>query len=179
MTCIVASMASLVRAGLLGAAVVLTGGIALAETYSAGGIQVVDPWARATPKGATVGAAYLAITNKGAEADRLIGGSAAPASRFEVHTTITEGGVAKMRPVTGLEIKPGETVELKPGGMHLMLMGLKQPLQQGQAVKGTLVFEKAGTIAVEFAVRPPGATGGSSSPGGQSGQSGQSGGHQH
>jgi copper(I)-binding protein len=150
-------MAVLLRAGLLGAAVLLVGGIAAAETYSAGSLEIVNPWARATPKGATVGGGFLTITNKGTEPDRLIGGSAAPVSRFEMHTTVTEDGVAKMRQVDGLEIKPGETVELKPGGMHLMLMGLKQPLQQGQTVKGTLVFEKAGTVAIEFTVQAIGA----------------------
>ncbi len=149
-------MAAILRAGLVGA-VVLIGGIAAAETYSAGGLQIGNPWARATPKGSTVTAGYLTITNKGTEADRLIGGSAAPASRFEVHDTVTEKGVARMRQVTSLEIKPGQTVELKPGGMHVMLMGLKQPLSKGQTVKGTLVFEKAGTLAVEFTVQAVGA----------------------
>jgi copper(I)-binding protein len=153
-------MAAIWRAALVGAAVLVIGGVAAAETYSAGGLQIGDPWARATPKGATVGAGYLTITNKGAQADRLIGGSAASAARFEVHTTVMENGVARMRQVTGLEIKPGETVELKPGGMHLMLVGLKQPLQQGQSVKGTLVFEKAGTVAIEFTVQGIGAPAG-------------------
>jgi periplasmic copper chaperone A len=153
-------MAATIRAGLFGAAFLLIGGIAAAETYSAGSLEIGSPWARATPKGATVGAGYLTITNKGPESDRLIGGSAAPASRFEVHTTVMENGVARMRPVNGLEIKPGETVELKPGGMHLMLMGLKQPLTNGQTVKGTLVFEKAGTVAIEFAVQAVGAPSG-------------------
>ncbi|MPZ39374.1 MAG: copper chaperone PCu(A)C [Rhizobiales bacterium] len=148
----------ILRAGLVGAAaILLVGGIATAETYSAGGLQIGNPWARATPKGSTVGAGYLTITNKGSEADRLIGGSLAPASRIEVHTAVTEGGVAKMRQVTGLEIKPGETVELKPGGMHVMFMGLKQALKQGQTVKGTLVFENAGTVAIEFTVQGVGA----------------------
>jgi copper(I)-binding protein len=153
-------MAANWRAALVGMAVVLIGGVAAAETYSAGGLQIGDPWARATPKGATVGGGYLTITNKGAEVDRLIGGSLAPASRFEVHTTVTENGVARMRQVTSLEIKPGETVELAPGGMHVMFMGLKQPLQQGQTVKGTLVFEKAGTVAIEFSVQGIGAPAG-------------------
>lgn len=161
-------MATVLRAGLFGTAVLLIGGIALAETYSAGGLQIGNPWARATPKGSTVTAGYLTITNKGTEADRLIGGSAAPASRFEVHDTVTEKGVARMRQVTSLEIKPGQTVELKPGGMHVMLMGLKQPLSKGQTVKGTLVFEKAGTVAVEFTVQAIGAPSG-----------GQGGGHKH
>ena len=150
-------MAAILRAGLLGAAVLLIGGIAAAETYTAGGLQIGNPWARATPKGSTVSAGYLTITNKGPDADRLIGGSAVPASRFEVHTTVTENGVARMRQVSSLEIKPGETVELKPGGMHVMFMGLKQPLSKGQTVKGTLVFEKAGTVAVEFTVQAVGA----------------------
>jgi len=153
-------MAVVLRAGLIGAAVLLIGGMAVAETYSAGGLQIVSPWARATPKGSTVSAGYLTITNKGTEPDRLIGGSVAPASRFEVHTTVTENGVARMRQVASLEIKPGETVELKPGGMHVMLMGLKQPLTNGQTLKGTLVFEKAGTVAIEFAVQGVGAPAG-------------------
>ena len=153
-------MAAVLRAGLVGAAVFLIGGMAAAETYSAGGLQIVGPWARATPKGSTVSAGYLTITNKGQEADRLIGGSVAPASRFEVHTTVTEKGVARMRQVTSLEIKPGETVELKPGGMHVMFMGLKQPLTSGQTLKGTLVFEKAGTVAIEFTVQGVGAPAG-------------------
>jgi copper(I)-binding protein len=150
-------MAAILRAGLLGAAVVLIGGIAAAETYSAGGLQIGSPWARATPKGSTVTAGYLTITNKGTEADRLIGGSAAPASRFEVHTTVTENGVAQMRQVTSLEIKPGETVELKPGGLHVMMMELKQPFAKGGEIKGTLQFEKAGSVDVVFPVQGMGA----------------------
>src|SRR5690349_10244092 len=104
-------MAAILRAALVGAAVVLVGGIAAAQTYSAGNLEISSPWARATPKGASVGAGYLTITNKGTEPDRLIGGSAAPASRFEVHTTTAENGVAKMRQVNSVEIKPGETVQ--------------------------------------------------------------------
>jgi copper(I)-binding protein len=149
-------MAVMLRVALFGAAVFLLGGIAAAETYSASGLEIGNPWARATPKGAKVGAGYLTITNKGTETERLIGGSAAVASRFEVHATVTENGVGQMRRVEALEIKPGETVELRPGGMHVMLMGLKQPLQAGQSVKGTLVFEKAGTVPIEFAVQGPG-----------------------
>ena len=153
-------MAVVLHAGLVGAAVFLIGGMAAAETYSAGSLQIVSPWARATPKGSTVSAGYLTIINKGQEPDRLTGGSLLSASRFEVHGTVTENGVARMRQVTSLEIKPGETVELKPVGMHVMFMGLKQPMAQGQTVKGTLVFEKAGTVAIEFSVQPPGATSG-------------------
>ena len=126
---------------------------AIAEDYSIGTLQIGNPWTRATPKGSTVAGGYMKITNKGSGPDRLVGGSAAVAGRFEVHSMVMEQGVAKMRPVEGgLEIKPGETVELKPGSLHVMLMGLKQPLQKGQKVKGTLEFEKAGKVEIEYAV---------------------------
>src|SRR5262245_66130556 len=97
-------LAAILRAGLFGAAALLIGGIAAAETYSAGGLQIGNPWARATPKGSTVTAGYLTITNKGTEADRLIGGSAALASRLEVLDTVTENGGGRMVQVTGPEM---------------------------------------------------------------------------
>jgi periplasmic copper chaperone A len=132
---------------------------ALAADYNVGSIAIGNPWTRATPKGATVAGAYLSISNKGSAPDRLVGGSAAVAGQFEVHSMVMEQGVAKMRPVEGgLEIKPGETVELKPGSLHVMLTGLKQPLQKGQKVKGTLEFEKAGKVDIEYAVESLGAT---------------------
>jgi periplasmic copper chaperone A len=134
-------------------------GGAVAEDYSTGTIQIGKPWTRATPKGATVAGGYMTISNKGSAPDRLLGGSAAVAGRFEIHSMVTEQGVAKMRPVEGgLEIKPGETVELKPGSFHVMLMGLKQPLEKGQKVKGTLEFEKAGKVDIEYAVEALGVT---------------------
>jgi copper(I)-binding protein len=145
------------RAVLLGAAFSLLAGAAGAEDYSAGDVTVGNPWARATPKGANVAAAYLTITNTGGATDRLLSGSTNVASRFEVHTMVIEDGVAKMRPVEGgLEIKSHETVELKPGSYHVMLMGLTQQLQQGQRMTGTLVFERAGKVDIEFAVVPIG-----------------------
>jgi periplasmic copper chaperone A len=131
----------------------LAAGDAIAEDYNIGTLQIDNPWTRATPKGSSVAGAYMKITNKGSAPDRLVGGSAAVAGRFEVHSMVMEHGVAKMRPVEGgLEIKPGETVELKPGSLHVMLMGLKQPLEKGQKVKGTLEFEKAGKVDIEYAV---------------------------
>jgi periplasmic copper chaperone A len=134
-------------------------GHAMAESYTVGSLEIGSPWTRATPKGATVAGAYLTISNKGTASDRLIGGSSAIAARFEVHSMVMEQGVAKMRPVTGgLEIKPGETVELKPGSLHVMLLGLKQPLAKGDKVKGTLEFEKAGKVEIEYAVEALGAT---------------------
>lgn len=132
---------------------------ASAEDYTLGPITIGQPWTRATPKGAPVAGGYLTITNKGTAPDRLIGGSVPFAGRFEVHMMTVEQGVMRMRPVGpgGLEIKPGETVALTPGGLHVMFLGLKRPLEPGERPKGTLVFEKAGTIEVEYAVEPIGA----------------------
>ena len=91
------------------------------------------------------------------QADRLTGGTLPVAGRFEVHEMAMDGGVMKMRELKkGLEIKPGETVELKPGGFHLMFMDLKQGLKEGESYKGTLVFEKAGKIEVEYKIGPIG-----------------------
>jgi periplasmic copper chaperone A len=93
--------------------------------------------------------------------DRLVGGSATIAAHVEVHEMAMDNGVMKMRELEkGLEIKPGETVELKPGGYHMMLMNLKEPAVDGGKVEGTLVFEKAGTIAIYYHVRALGATSG-------------------
>jgi copper(I)-binding protein len=152
----------------LAAALALIAGPGLAETYKLGAIEIEQPWARATPKGATIGAGYMKITNKGTEADRLVGGTVAFAQRFEVHSMAMEQGVMKMREVKdGLEIKPGETVELKPGGYHVMFVDLKQPLKQGDKVKVTLTFAKAGTIDVEYPVEAMGASAPARGSGGQ------------
>ena len=132
---------------------------ARAHDYNIGSLNVGHPWARATPKGAAVAGGYLKITNTGKEADRLIGGSAAFAGRVEIHEMSEESGVMKMRHLPkGIEIKPGETVELKPGAVHVMFMDLKVPLVKDQKPrpKGTLVFEKAGTVEVEYAIEAVG-----------------------
>ena len=122
-------------------------------TYKVGKLVITAPWARATPKGAPVGGGYLTITNTGSEPDRLIGGSFPGAARFEVHEMTMQNGVMRMRPVAkGIEIKPGQTVELKPGGYHLMFFGLKQQLKQGDTVSGTLQFAKAGRVEITFRV---------------------------
>ena len=129
-----------------------------AQEFKAGSIEVDNPWSRATPKGAKVAAGYLTIKNTGTDPDRLLSGTSAAAGKVEVHEMSMDKGVMKMRPVAGgLEIKPGETVELKPGSYHLMIMGLKQQIQQGKPFKASLNFEKAGPVEVEFNVVAPGA----------------------
>jgi periplasmic copper chaperone A len=131
-----------------------------AYDYKAGAIEIDRPWARAVPKGAAVAAAYLTIHNTGSEPDRLVSGSTPVAGAFEVHEMSMNDGVMKMRPIEGgLEIKPGATVELKPQSLHIMMTGLKQPIRKGQSFKGTLVFEKAGPVEVEFSVEAVGAMG--------------------
>jgi|ERR1041385_2309466 copper(I)-binding protein len=124
-----------------------------AENYKVGSLVVDHPWTRATPKSATVAGGYVKITNTGSTPDRLTGGSAEVSRKFEVHEMSMEGGVMKMRELKdGLEIPPGATVELKPGSYHIMMMNLSRPLAKGEKVKGSLTFEKAGKVDVEFAV---------------------------
>lgn len=132
-----------------------------AQAFKVGTLVVEASWARATPGGAKVAGGYMKITNMGKEADRLIGGSLPVAVEVEVHEMAMSNNVMRMRRLTdGLEIKPGESVELKPGGNHLMFMGLRGGLTAGQSVKGTLVFQKAGTVEVEYRVAPIGAQSG-------------------
>jgi copper(I)-binding protein len=135
---------------------------AQAEDVTVGSLKISAPWTRATPKGASVGGGYMKITNTGGAPDRLVGGSTEISDRFEIHEMSMDNGVMTMRPVAnGIEIKPGQTVEFKPGGYHVMFVGLKQPLAQGQPIKATLVFAKAGKVDVTFTVETIGAqTGG-------------------
>jgi copper(I)-binding protein len=129
-----------------------------ARDYKAGSLDIADLWSRATPKGSSVAAGYMKIKNTGSTPDRLVSGSSDIASKFEVHEMMMENGVAKMRPVKGgLEIKPGDTVELKPGSFHVMFVDLKAPLAAGDHIKATLLFEKAGAVNVEYDVRAMGA----------------------
>jgi copper(I)-binding protein len=129
-----------------------------ANEYRAGGLKIDNPWMRATPAGAKSAGGYLSITNTGGEPDKLVGGSVEGAQKFQVHKMSMENNVMKMSEVEGgLVIKPGETVELKPGSYHIMMMGLKKPYKEGQKVKGTLTFEKAGKVDVSFDVEAIGA----------------------
>ena len=130
-------------------------GVALAQDYAIGKIKVSQVWTRVTPPASKVAGGFMTITNTGTEPDTLTGGTALIAARLEVHEMAIDGGVMKMRELRpGLVIKPGETVTLKPGSFHVMFMDLKEPLAQGKSIKGTLVFQKAGTIEIEYKVEP-------------------------
>ena len=102
---------------------------ARAADYDVGSIHISQPWARATPKGASTGAAYMTVTNKGTTPDRVSCASSDASAKCQIHSMTMDNGVMKMRPVEGgLEIKPGETITLKPSGFHVMLVDLKSPL---------------------------------------------------
>ena len=99
----------------------------------------------------------MTIKNNGSAADRLVGGSIDIADRFQMHAMTMEDGVAKMRELSDVEIKPGQVIEFKPGGSHVMFVNLKRPLNKGDHISGTLVFEHAGKVTVEYSVESVGA----------------------
>jgi periplasmic copper chaperone A len=132
---------------------------ALGQEFKAGDIMIENPWARATPKGAEVGGAYLTIQNRGAAPDRLTGGSADFAT-VEIHETTKANGVLQMRELTdGLAVPAHGTVRLAPEGYHLMFTHLTHSLTKGENFKATLNFERAGPIEIEFGVAGIGAAG--------------------
>jgi hypothetical protein len=135
-------------------ATVLLANVALAQTSQ---LEVSSPWARATPGKAENGAAYLTIQSP--IADRLVSVTSPVAKKTELHAMSMEGMVMKMRPMAGLDIPAGQAVSLKPGGEHLMLLGLNHPLREGQPFPLTLNFEKAGSRTVNVSVEKAGATG--------------------
>jgi copper(I)-binding protein len=127
-------------------------GAAGAHEFRLGELTIEHPYAIATPPAAKAGAGYLTIRNAGAEADRLVAVEA-PFPMVQVHATETDAsGVARMAPVEALEVPPGATVTLAPGGTHVMFMGLAEPLTAGDTLDAALVFEKAGRVEVQFNV---------------------------
>ena len=119
-----------------------------------GDMSVEHAWSRATPSAAPVAGGYLTIRNSGKAADKLIGGSSEISQAVEVHEMALNNGVMTMRSLaSGLEIKPGESVQLQPGGYHIMFTGLKRPLKQGETFKAQLTFAHAGKVDVVFTIR--------------------------
>ncbi len=124
-----------------------------AQTVTAGDIEISNPHARAMVPGAKVGGGYLSITNKGKADDKLVGIISTRAKSSEIHQMSVNNGVMTMRPVAdGLVIPAGQTIDLKPGGYHVMFTDVAEPFKQGETVKATLTFEQAGQVDVEFAV---------------------------
>lgn len=143
------------------AAVIAVASPALAEPATLGSLSVDAPWSRASAGAARAGAAFMTITNSGAEADRLVSAAAdATAARVELHTHTNDNGVMRMRQVPAIDLPAGETVTLQPGGLHVMMMGLTAPLAEGASFPVTLTFEKAGSLTVQVPVQAAGSMGG-------------------
>lgn len=121
-------------------------------------VTVSQAWARSTPGGARNGAAFLQVTAKGSP-DKLVGAKSDVAEQVELHNHIHEDGVMRMRRVDAIDVPAGQSVTLEPGGYHLMLMNLKRPLKVGESLDLTLIFEKAGEVAVTANIEPLGAKG--------------------
>jgi copper(I)-binding protein len=119
----------------------------------AAGIEISEAWARATPGQARNGAAYMVIENTADTADRLVSASSPVAERVELHAHTIVDGVARMREIEGIEVYPAEPVILQPGGLHLMLLGLTTPLQEGERFPVTLGFAEAGSVTAEVEIR--------------------------
>ena len=128
-----------------------------AQTPDAKPIVVDHPWARATPAGAKTGAAYMTLINNGSAGDRLLGATTPVADKIQFHSVSEDNGVSRMREMHDVAVAPGARVTFSPGGMHVMLVELKQPLKEGQTFPLSLTFEKAGNVDVMVSVAKVGA----------------------
>jgi copper(I)-binding protein len=138
---------------LAAAALCVFGSTADAHDYSVGDLKIEHPWAKPSLKGVPNGVAYMTITNTGEADDTLLAADADFSNAVELHTMSMTDGVMRMRQLeAGVPLPSGETVKLEPGGLHVMLIGLKQPLTEGQTLPLTLTFEEAGTLEVELAI---------------------------
>jgi periplasmic copper chaperone A len=126
--------------------------LALCASAAWGQVEIDKPWIRATAPGAKVAAGYMTIVNTAAQPDRLVGGVSAVAAKVETHVHIRDGEILRMREVQGYDIPAKGRFELRPGGAHLMLVDIRQPLKEGDSVPVTLKFERAGEVTVNFRV---------------------------
>jgi len=147
---------NLAAAALLGCAAIACALPAVAQPTPL--IEVSDAWARATTSMARAGGVFLTLTATGGT-DRVASVSSPVAETIELHETINDGGVMRMRPVPFLEVVPGTPAVLKPGGAHIMLLGLKRPLRRGETFPITVIFEKAPTVTATVTVQSAGASG--------------------
>ncbi|MCA3278249.1 MAG: copper chaperone PCu(A)C [Roseomonas sp.] len=152
-------MSHLTRRALGALMLTLPAGAVLAHgEITKGDIAITNPWTRAAGANAN-GAGFMTLKNNGSTGDRLISATSAGARVVELHTHIREGDVMRMRPVADIPIPPGQTVQLRPGGLHIMLIGLTEPLRQGATLPLTLRFERAGEVQVTLGVESAGARG--------------------
>ena len=127
---------------------------AFAADLVVGDLQLSAPWVRASVPGQVNGAGYVKIDSRAAQNDRLVSATTSGVNRVELHTIINENGVAKMREVPGIDVPAGASVQLMPGGFHIMFLGLQEPFKAGAVVPVTLKFEKAGEVKVDFEIKP-------------------------
>ena len=136
-------------------ALVLSATFAFAHEFKVGNLEIHHPWSKAMNPGAKTGGGFMTIMNHGTEPDRLLKVSSDVAGLIQIHEMKVDNGMMTMAEVPGgLEIAPGASVELAPGALHVMFMGVKQPFKEGEKFKAVLTFEKAGDVAVEFKVEP-------------------------
>ncbi|MFM5953320.1 MAG: copper chaperone PCu(A)C [Novosphingobium sp.] len=144
----------------LSAVVAIAAAPIAAANVRVGALSIDGAWSRETAPGQSVGGAFMAITNSGARADRLMSGSSPVAGEVQLHTMTMDGGVMRMRQVQGgVEVPAHGRLELKPGGFHVMFIGLKHALRQGERVPLTLRFQRAGQVTVQVHVQPIGSMG--------------------
>lgn len=143
-------------------------GATQAHDYKKGDLHIDHPWARPTPPSAKNGALYMEVRNGGAQSDTLTAVKTTLAAAVELHATLNEDGVMKMRRIEhGVEVPAGGSVKFEPGGFHVMLIGLAEPLQEGARHPVTLVFQKAGEISVDIKVEKGPASGAHHTSGGE------------
>ena len=147
-------MQTLFRAAAFLIAAAMSGQVSAGD-LEVGSLTLHGPWARASIGQAKAGAAYLTIVNTGNAVDRLVSAETPAAKMAQLHTHLMDGGVMKMRRVEAVEIAPGEPVVFRPGGLHIMMMGLKAPLREGESFALTLTFEKAGRVEVTVGIEAP------------------------
>ena len=133
---------------------IAVGAVAVAHEFRSGDLVIEHPWSRPTAEGMPMGVAYLAIVNRGKTPEVLRSASTPAAESVEFHRTLIEDGMARMRPAGDIVIAPGATVKAEPEGLHLMLVGLKQPLIAGSMMPLTLTFKHAGAVTVQVKVEP-------------------------
>ncbi len=131
----------------------LLAGPVLAHDAKVGDLVIMEPWARATIGQVKTGAVYLTVINHGAAGDRLLAVSTPVAAMAHLHSNIVDAGVMKMRPVEAIDIEAKGSTTLEPGGVHVMLMGVRNPLEEGDVFPMTLTFETAGSVDVEVHVQ--------------------------
>jgi copper(I)-binding protein len=153
------AMTRLTRRLLLGSPILLVAAPVAAHDFTAGDLRIGHPWSRAAGAN-TNGAGFMTIRNTGSQPDRLLSASTPAARVVELHTHIRDGDVMRMRPVADIPVPAGQTVRLRPGGLHVMLIGLTGPLTRGASVPLTLRFERAGEVDVTLEIEAAGSTGG-------------------